>query len=307
MSGASRLGSMIAVLCALTVVSGCSPAADNTTQGNTGSSAQATSGGGNTTSPPLADNTTASAPPSPTPSNSTPGNSTPASPPVSSPPASPTPVSNGFSFTPAGQLVPGSGGTGIADNFQWVPDLVFPVGDLPAYANSQVWGHGGSSGPGGAQCDKANYSYPWHDNFCESRSHDNHRCASAHGHQGQDIRPATCKIKVHPVVAAEAGVITNIGSFSVTLTGDSGRIYRYLHIDMAEAKSLLHAGQHLNPGDAMGHVSHDFGSTPTTIHLHFEIIVPTADDAGPGYNFVPGYTSLVAAYQRALTHAGIAG
>jgi murein DD-endopeptidase MepM/ murein hydrolase activator NlpD len=93
----------------------------------------------------------------------------------------------------------------------------------------------------------------------------------------------------------------------VTLTAASGRVYRYLHIDMAEAHANLHVGQKLNAGDPFGHVSHDFGSTPTTIHLHFEIIEPSDATSGPGYNFVSPYTSLVGAYQRALAAAGRTG
>ena len=119
----------------------------------------------------------------------------------------------------------------------------------PRIPTAKSIGHGGGSGPAGSQCDVANYSYPWRDNFCEKRSWDTSICPSAKGHQGQDIRPATCKKGIHWAVAAEAGQITNIGSYTVTLTADSGIRYRYLHMKMdALAVALgdtVTRGQHL--------------------------------------------------------------
>ena len=50
---------------------------------------------------------------------------------------------------------------------------------------------------------RENYSYPWQDNFCEARDFEVGQCANGYGHQGQDIRPATCKKNIHWVVAAE--------------------------------------------------------------------------------------------------------
>src|SRR5467141_4052304 len=74
-----------------------------------------------------------------------------------------------FSYHPPGELLPGSG-TGRHDETVYAPGIRFPIEKLPAYANSQVWNPGGKSGPpGGDQCDPNNYSYPWWDNFCETR------------------------------------------------------------------------------------------------------------------------------------------
>src|SRR4029079_7358837 len=45
-----------------------------------------------------------------------------------------------FSYRPAGELVPGSG-MGRVDATIYAPDMLFPIEDVPDFANSQVWGH----------------------------------------------------------------------------------------------------------------------------------------------------------------------
>ncbi|MEL7452555.1 MAG: hypothetical protein AAGJ50_04195, partial [Pseudomonadota bacterium] len=45
----------------------------------------------------------------------------------------------------------------------------------------------------------------------------------------------------------------------------------------------------------IGYVSKDFGGTPTTFHLHFEIKQNTPEH---GWIFAPPYTSLVESYAR---------
>ncbi len=102
----------------------------------------------------------------------------------------------GFSYEPAGDLVEGSG-EGRKDDTLYLAGLRFPLEHGPAYANSQVWGRGGGEGPGGRQCDEANYRYPWRDNFCETRRFRVDLCPAGTGHQGQDIRPATCEADKH--------------------------------------------------------------------------------------------------------------
>ena len=121
-----------------------------------------------------------------------------------------------FTFEPAGDLVEGSG-EGRADETIYRPGMRFPLEAAPAWLNSQVHGRGGFLGPGGRQCDAENYSYPWRDNFCEARRFRVPLCPAGTGHQGQDIRPATCDDDRHWAVAAETGTIVRIGSFSVTL------------------------------------------------------------------------------------------
>ena len=102
------------------------------------------------------------------------------------------------------------------------------------------WGQQQSvPGDGGWQCADSNYAYPWQDNFCEARSWNVSDCPSAKGHQGQDIRPAQCpdsngdgiRDKDFWVVATEAGTIQSIGTYTVYLTADSGRKYRFMHLD----------------------------------------------------------------------------
>tara|TARA_R110002167_G_scaffold5273_7_gene24747 strand:+ start:1037 stop:1858 length:822 start_codon:yes stop_codon:yes gene_type:complete len=202
-----------------------------------------------------------------------------------------------------GDLAPGSG-SGATDPTLWAPGIRFPIEAAPAYANSQVYGYGGFAAPGpGGQCDSRNYSYPWRDNFCETRSWTNGLCPTGKGHQGQDIRPSTCEKKVHWVVSAEAGEITSIGSYTVTVLGESGRIYRYLHMDMAGVHALFPtmASRTVTRGQRLGQVSNDFGGSATTIHMHFEIKAPVSEGGGAAtVSFVPTYSSLVDSYGRLL-------
>ena len=222
--------------------------------------------------------------------------------PPAEPPA-PEPVT--WPHEPPGALHPGSG-SGATDPTLWAAGMRFPLEAAPAWANSQVYGYGGWQAPGpGGQCDPRNYAYPWRDNFCETRSWSNSKCPAGRGHQGQDIRPATCQKKVHWAVAAEAGRISSIGSYTLTLLGDSGRIYRYLHLDMAEVNALFPtpASRTVTRGQRLGRVSDDFGGNATTIHLHFEIKAPVTDGETAAVIFVPTYTSLVDSYSRLLNAA----
>ena len=209
------------------------------------------------------------------------------------------PVADGFAqeftYNPPGQLVSGSG-TGREDYTVYVPDMRYPMEAAPSFPNSQVWGRGGSQGPGGGQCDSQNYSYPWWDNFCETRQWDVPMCPGGKGHQGQDIRPATCEKNVHWGVAAEDGEITQIGSYSVYLEGTaSGTRHRYLH--MEPSTLTVSVGDRVTKGQRLGKISNAFGGTPTTIHLHYDLY-QNASPMGPSY--VPTYMSLVTSYERLL-------
>ena len=137
---------------------------------------------------------------------------------------------------------------------------------------------------GGDQCDARNYSAPWRDNFCETRSANRTTpfCPVAKIHQGQDIRVGTaadCKTLrsqtadargLHEVVAVEDGIISSISTYTVKLRAE-GSIYNYMHLNMK--RLAVTAGQSVKAGDLLGYVSNDFGGTPTTIHLHFEIMM----------------------------------
>ena len=210
-----------------------------------------------------------------------------------------------FAHHLTGDLIPGSG-SGYIDRTVWAPGICFPMEEA-GFANSQVYDPGGGMGPPGkpSQCDPSNYSLPWRDNFCETRGYASPLCVSGTGHQGQDIRPATCQKAVHWVLAVESGVITDIGSYTVTLTASAPphRVYRYLHMQMDQL--AVQPGSVVNAGDHLGKASNNFGGSATTIHMHFEIragVSGTSTDGKPVilHTFLPPYLSLLAAYQRKL-------
>ncbi|MSP25657.1 MAG: M23 family metallopeptidase [Myxococcales bacterium] len=194
-----------------------------------------------------------------------------------------------FTHLPPGDLIEGSG-EGRVDDHVYAPAIRFPIESAPAYANSQVYNPGGYLGPAGGQCDASNYDYPWRDNYCETRQWDMPLCPAGTGHQGQDIRAATCEKELHFTAAATDGTITSIGSYSVYLTAADGTRYDYLHMGTVE----VGVGEKVKRGQHLGRVSNEFGGTPTSIHLHFNI---RQFVAGVGSVYVPPYTSLVAAYE----------
>ena len=216
-----------------------------------------------------------------------------------------------FSYTEPGQLVSGSGtGTRETETI-FSPDMRFPIKSAPAYLQSQVWGFGGGV-KGGDQCDPRNYEYPWHDNFCETRSSNRNSpyCPVSRIHQGQDIRVGTAEgcnelrrtpaadRALYEVVAVEDGIIQSIGTYTVTQRSGP-RIYKYMHMNMLTLQ--VSNGDTVEKGQTLGYVSNDFGGTPTTFHLHFEMLQNTADS---GWVHVPPYTSLVAAYERRESGVG---
>lgn len=210
-----------------------------------------------------------------------------------------------FEYFPAGDLIPGTG-SGRGDETVYAPDMLFPIKSAPTWPQSMVYRLGGAVG--GDQCDPANYEIPWRDNFCEQRSSTRNTplCPTNKVHQGQDIRVGSAtecndlrrQAKVdrglHEVVAVEDGIIQHIGTYSVRLKGtETGNLYSYLHLNMRRLR--VSAMDMVAAGDTLGFVSNDFGSTPTTFHLHFEIKAPIE---GEGIVHVPPYMSLVRAYER---------
>lgn len=196
-----------------------------------------------------------------------------------------------FSYDPPGQLVPAKSGEGRVDDKVYLPGMRFPMEEGPAFANSQVWGHGGGSGPTGTdQCDDENFSYPWHDTYCEDRSWDMPLCPSGTGHQGDDVRASTCEKNKHWVVAVADGKITNVGSYSVYLTLPDGTRLDYLHMGNVQVKT----GDEVKQGQRMGQVSNVFGGSATTVHLHFNM---RQNVDGVGVVFVPPYMSLIKSYE----------
>jgi len=223
-------------------------------------------------------------------------------PPVSPPPP-PLPVK--FEYYAPGDLIPGTG-SGLGDDTVYAPAMLFPIKTAPTWPQSMVYRLGGAVG--GDQCDPANYDIPWRDNFCEKRSSTRNTpmCPTNKVHQGQDIRvgsAADCNALrsqaardrgLHEVIAVEDGIIQHIGTYSVQLKGtETGNIYSYLHLNMRRLR--VSALDTVSAGDTLGFVSNDFGGTPTTFHLHFEIKAPIE---GEGIIHVPPYMSLVAAYER---------
>ena len=225
--------------------------------------------------------------------------------PVSPPPPPPAALPVKFEYYAPGDLIPGTG-SGRGDDTVYAPDMLFPIKTAPTWPQSMVYRLGGAVG--GDQCDPANYGIPWRDNFCEKRSSTRNTpmCPTNKVHQGQDIRvgsAADCNALrgqakrdrgLHEVIAVEDGVIQHIGTYSVQLKGtQTGNLYSYLHLNMRRLR--VSALDTVSAGDTIGFVSNDFGSTPTTFHLHFEIKAPIE---GEGIIHVPPYMSLVAAYER---------
>ena len=121
-------------------------------------------------------------------------------------------------------------------------------------------------------------------------------CPSGKGHQGQDIRPATCTAKVHWVVAVEDGFIAQIGTYSVTLQSANGTLYRYLHLQMDDL--AVRELDKVKRGERIGKVSNDYPGSSTTIHLHFDIKDSVIVGSKKIIAFVPPYSSLVESYKR---------
>lgn len=206
-------------------------------------------------------------------------------------------VAQAFTYNAAGELTKGSG-TGLKTSKVYAPGIRYPIEKAPSFLNSQVWGVGGSAGPKGSQCDAKNFSYPWWDNFCETRTWTMPLCPAGKGHQGQDIRASTCANKTWWVVAVEDGTITSIGTYTLYLKGKSGTLFRYGHMDPPSLQ--VKVGQKVSKGQKIGLVSNAFGGTPTSIHLHFDVEQYVA---GIGTVFVSPYNSLVEAYKGLVNGA----
>ena len=216
-----------------------------------------------------------------------------------------------FSYLPAGDVLPNSG-PGYADTTIYRPDIVFPLEDA-AFLNSQVYRYGGSqghiNGMDGGQCNAANYEYPWQDTFCESRSRSQIMCPDG-GHEGNDIRAATCipnSGQTHWAVAVENGRIVGLGGskYTVKLLTDDGTLYRYMHLDMSQL--AVSDGEFVVKGQRIGKVWNDFFNSsgeqvPTTYHLHFEMYQNYAPDGetDPVFDQVSPYMTLVNAYEKKL-------
>lgn len=246
-----------------------------------------------------------------------------------------------FTYRPLGAILTNTGyhgQAGRADPTVYA-QLRFPLRDAPAYANSQSflnWGDcnftGRTSAPrtkGAAyrckrndkplvfdESARENYSYPWQDNFCESRQFEVGQCATGYGHQGQDIRPSSCPLRNegadrceanhYAVVAARDGVILRgYGAQAAFLVVDTAHDHvrvRYMHMTPSrmDADALLN-GRHVSEGEQLGLVS-NYQDYPggTTSHLHLDVQVFTRD----GWLWVNPYATLIASYERLLGARG---
>ena len=266
----------------------------------------------------------------PRPDNMPPADNTPApvedeTPPADDAPDPPAPVEDDDPEPPApgfelpsgwqgapGALLPGSstvkGSTGVTDPSVIAPEMIFPMAEGPAFANSQIFGQGGGGyaggewpGPGGSENDLRNFDYPWADNFCEVRldaKHATDLCPGGKAHKGQDLRPKTCENAVHWLVAPEDGWISHVGSISVNIMGaESGMKYKFLHVQMP-VPDWVKTGAPVTQGQPFALVSDllSASSRATTVHTHFEIHGAADVDGALHNGALPPYTSLVESY-----------
>jgi hypothetical protein len=255
----------------------------------------------------------------------------------------PATTSTVFTYHAPGNLLPGTGfkrKSGVAD-YTVYSRIRFPIADAPAFANSQSfmnWGNCEATGRNGAgmrgriaayRCrvnsqrtlisDESaadNFSYPWRDNFCEHRFFFVGQCPGGLGHQGQDIRPATCKQRIeganrcepyqHDVVAVRDGAVLRAPrqeTLYIVVNAPNERIrFRYLHMQpkQFDADGMV-SGRLVREGEVIGKVGNFFKrERGTTYHLHFDVQVPTKY----GWVFVNPYMTLVAAYERLIRGRG---
>jgi murein DD-endopeptidase MepM/ murein hydrolase activator NlpD len=244
-----------------------------------------------------------------------------------------------FTYYGPGNIIPGTGfrrNAGVADHTVY-SKIRFPMADAPAFANSQSftnWGDceaagrtgaGPRGGIGAYRCraggrapvwnEAASYSYPWRDNFCESRAFYVGQCPGGLGHQGQDLRPAFCRQRspgarcephLHAVVAVRDGAVLRAPSqesLYIVVNAPRERIrLRYLHMSPKQSDAAgMVSGRLVQEGEVIGTVGNFYRREgATTTHLHFDLQVPTRY----GWVFVNPYMTLVAAYERLIRGRG---
>jgi Peptidase family M23 len=257
----------------------------------------------------------------------------------------PTRVSAAFTYFPPGNLLPGTSEKNLGGSMNSVVygnNLVFPIKDAPTFANAQVFMHWGDclgqkqglpKQPGDQyeryKCKQnskvlfffegytENYSYPWRDNYCESRGVGSPEgCPAKMGHEGQDIRAnrcvpdpvddKRCAIDLFPVVAVGDGsALWKQPTNNLKLIADDGAdklYYIYLHMSpqalsdagMQKGKFVtVKAGQMVGK---VGNYDHTVAGGTST-HLHFEV---RRTDSTP----VSPYLTLIRAYERLIGAQG---
>jgi murein DD-endopeptidase MepM/ murein hydrolase activator NlpD len=201
-----------------------------------------------------------------------------------------------FTYEKTGTLTSPAAGRGFAGRHIYAPDILFPIklaDNEKAFVNSQVYSPGGMNGGPGGQCDHVIYSMPWSAVFCEKRSWGVPICSTGKGHQGVDIRQPQCANMASTSVAVENGVVIDTDDYvsMVKIRGDSGRIYRYLHLEPTSFQ--VSHGERVKRWQELGKVSNLMnGAHQTTWHLHFDIQANVASvSGGATATFVPPYTT----------------
>lgn len=227
---------------------------------------------------------------------------------------------------------------GVADPTVYAA-IRFPMAESPAFVNSQSfmhWGNCDMTGRVGWRRSKGapyrcrvnskpltfdesaeeNYSYPWRDNFCEHRAFYVGQCPSGFGHQGVDIRPSKCRLRKpdsdrcqpygEEVVAVRDGMILRPGKQDgivlVSNAQDGLLRFRYIHMNprRLDADTMTN-GRIMREGEVLGQVgNYSRYEGATTVHLHFEMLVPTRD----GFVRINPYATLIASYERLLGGRG---
>lgn len=253
----------------------------------------------------------------------------------------PSNFSSDFTYRRPGDIITNSGyrGQNGVTDYTVYSRIRFPIERAPAFANSQSFMNWGdcyrtgrvswSSAKGDEyhckrndkplvfdESARENYSYPWQDNFCETRDFDVGQCANGMGHQGQDIRPSSCQMRnaeadrclpdIFPTVAARDGVLIRTPTqqavyLLVNAPGEHIR-FRYIHMNPAnlDTDGVVH-GRRVKEGERIGVVSNYQDRVGgTTSHLHFDTQVFTRD----GWLWVNPYTTLVSSYERLIGGRG---
>ena len=227
----------------------------------------------------------------------------------------PARVSQNFGYYAPGQLLSGTGfrGHGGRQDYTVYSQIRFPLAEAPAYANSEVFQNRNRMRVSDLD-DSPNISYAWRDNFCERRGFPVAQCPAGIGHQGQDIRPAGCKLvpgtercEQHgDILAVRDGVILRTpkqeAAYLFVNTANEHIRFRYLHMSprRMDADNLL-SGRRVDEGEVIGEVSNfSMKAAGTSYHLHFDVQVPTKD----GWVYVNPYMTLVAAYERLIGARG---
>jgi hypothetical protein len=239
------------------------------------------------------------------------GGMPPAAPQPVTPPAPerPSAASPTFTYYAPGHLIPGTGyrGNGGRSDNTVYSNIRFPIAEAPAFANTQVYANRVAGGV---------HTYPWRDNFCESRWFHMTQCPGGMGHQGQDIGAANCNAASlgddrctehqNDVVAVRDGAILRApGQEAVWLfvnTANEHIRFRYLHMrpKLLDADGVL-SGRRVKAGEVLGQVGNfDGHENGTSYHVHFDIQVPTR----AGWIYVNPYMTLVSAYERLIGGRG---